>query len=182
MATATFAKPSKWFSNKSLKLSLPRLHSKSKNPSPSPSFHAPKKSANEDKFREVFHHFDSDGDGRISCNDLREYFESIGETMSHDEAQRAIGEFDGDGDNLLEFCDFVRLMERDNEGDDDLRRAFEMFEVEKGCGCITPNGLQRVLNRLGNAKSYDECVAMIQVFDLDGNGVLDFLEFHQMMT
>ncbi|KAA8537677.1 hypothetical protein F0562_027333 [Nyssa sinensis] len=178
MATASIAK-TKWFSNKTLKLSLPRHHSKSKLPSPPPSILAPKNSTKQDKFREVFCYFDSDRDGKISAEEIGAYFASTGDFISHDEAQRVIREFDMDGDNLLEFQEFVQLMGRDNEieGDDDLRRAFKMFEVDKGSECITPKGLQQVLNRLGDAKSYEECVAMIRVFDLDGNGVLDFHDF-----
>lgn len=130
----------------------------------------------------MFGHFDSDGDGRISVEELRAYFQSIGESMSHEEAERVIGDFDVDGDNLLEFQDFVQLMEQGSEVDDDLKRAFQMFEVEKGCGFITPKGLQQVFNRLGDSKTFQECVSMIRVFDLDGNGVLDFHEFHRMMT
>ncbi|KAK2994805.1 hypothetical protein RJ640_021037 [Escallonia rubra] len=187
MANVSIAKPFKWFSNKSFKLTLPRLGSKSKASSPlvsSPPI--AKCSAKEDEYLEVFRFFDSDGDGRISGEELIAYFMTIGECVSSDEAQRVIRDFDTDGDNLLELGDFVRLVERDNGGgggdDDDLRRAFEMFEVDKGCGCITPKGVQQVLNRLGDSKSYQECEAMIRVFDLDGNGVLDFHEFHKMMT
>ena len=55
-----------------------------------------------------------------------------------------------------------------------------MFELEKGV--ITPRSLQRMLHRLGDTKSYNECVTMIQVFDTDGNGVVDFNEFHRMMA
>ncbi|PPD80519.1 hypothetical protein GOBAR_DD22549 [Gossypium barbadense] len=99
--------------------------------------------------KQVFRYFDGDDDGKISALELRAYFGSIGEYMSHEDAQM---------------------------------KAFEMFELEKGSGCITPKGLQKMLNRLGDAKSYDECVAMIQVYDIDGNGVLDFHEFHQMMA
>jgi calcium-binding protein CML len=84
---------------------------------------------------------------------------------------------------MLDFQDFLRLMKREaNDYDDDLKMAFEMFEMEKGSGYITPKGLQRMLHRLGDAKSYDDCVAMIHVFDIDGNGVLDFHEFNQMMA
>ena len=108
--------------------------------------------------------------------------------MSHEEAQGLIQDLDSDGDNLLDFQDFTKLMmksssEGGNGGDDedDLRKAFEMFVWEKGSGCITPKGLQRMLHRLGDDKSYDECVAMIGAFDIDHNGVLDFNEFHQMM-
>lgn len=111
---------------------------------------------------------------------------TIGETMSYDDVQRVISEFNLNGDNSLEFKEFVKLIERDNnhEGDDeDLRKAFETFEVEKGCGCITPKGLRQVLKRLGgDEKSNEECEAMIRVYDLDGNGVLDFHEFQKMMT
>lgn len=105
--------------------------------------------------------------------------------MSHEQATRVINDFDSDGDDLIDFQDFVKLLKRDHQdkkGDDDqdLKTAFEMFELEKGC--LTPRGLQRMLGRLGDTKSYDECKAMIQVFDTDGNGMLDFNEFHQMMT
>lgn len=92
-----------------------------------------------------------------------------------------IEELDGDGDNLIDFRDFMRLMKKEGE-DEDLKAAFEMFEFEKGSGRITPKSLQRVLSRLGDVKSDNECEAMIRVFDTDGNGVLDFHEFNQMMA
>ncbi|KAG5543273.1 hypothetical protein RHGRI_016123 [Rhododendron griersonianum] len=128
---------------------------------------------------ELFRYLDSDGNGKISSDELQAYFASMGESMPSDEAQK----FNKDGDNLLEFTEFVKLMERESEEeDDDIRRAFEMFEVEKGSGCITPRGLQQVLNRLGKEKSGEDYEAMIRAFDLDGNGVLDFYEFNKMMT
>ncbi|CAI0435375.1 unnamed protein product [Linum tenue] len=112
------------------------------------------------------------------------YFASTtGEAMSKEDAEKVIGEFDGDGDGMLEFGDFVRMVDGDGKDlDGDLRRAFEMFEEDKGEGCITPRGLQRMLVRLGDRKSVDECSAMIRPFDLDGNGVLDFQEFQRMMN
>nr|QHQ96733.1 calmodulin-like protein 41a [Vitis amurensis] len=186
MGAEIVLKPARWFSNRSLRLSLHRRSSKSSSassspPSPSCSLQ-PKGDAKEDELKQVFRHFDSDGDGKISALELRAYFGSIQEYMSHEEAQAAINDLDTDGDNLLDFQDFVKLMQREDGNQEDLKRAFEMFELEKGSGCITPKGLQRMFNRLGDEKSYDECVAMIQVFDIDGNGVLDFQEFHQMMA
>ncbi|KAK9231119.1 hypothetical protein WN943_021351 [Citrus x changshan-huyou] len=188
---------SKWFfSNKGHGLSLHRRRSKSKSSSsssttttlssPNSSLSAcePKKITKEDELKQVFRHFDGDGDGKISALELRAYFGSIGEYMSYEEARAAIDDFDTDGDSLLDFQDFTRMLLKDDRGDgddEDLKKAFEMFELEKK-GCITPKGLQRMLNRLGDSKSYDECVAMIQVFDTDGNGVLDYHEFSQMMA
>ncbi|CAJ1942631.1 unnamed protein product [Sphenostylis stenocarpa] len=133
---------------------------------------------------EAFHHLDGDGDGKISAYELRSYLESIGEHMSHEEVEGVIHDLDSDGDNMLDLDDFTKLMKRDGGDEGDLRKAFEMFVLEKeGCGdCITPKGLQRMLHRLGDDKSYDECVAMIGAFDIDHNGVLDFNEFYQMMA
>ena len=184
MEIASISKPTKWFSNKGLRLSLLHLRSKSKSSSslpPSPTVLAPTlNNTKEEELQEVFRRFDRNGDGKISSEELSAYFASIGDNISREEAQRVIKDFDNNGENLLEFKDFVKLMEGDNEGDD-IKRAFEMYEVDKGCGCITPVGLQQMLNRLGDVKTYEECITMIRVFDLDGNGVLDFHEFQQMM-
>ncbi|KAB2040789.1 hypothetical protein ES319_D02G106900v1 [Gossypium barbadense] len=170
MEIASISKPpTKWFSNKGLRLSLSRLRSRSKSsssllpPSVAATVPALHNNTKEEALQAVFHRFDTDGDGKISSEELISYFASIGDNMSKEEAQRVIQDFDIDGDNLLEF------------------KAFEIYEVDKGSGCITPVGLQQMLNRLGDMKSYEDCVAMIRVFDLDGNGVLDFHEFQQMM-
>ncbi|XP_058080790.1 probable calcium-binding protein CML41 [Magnolia sinica] len=174
--------PSKWFSNKSLKLSLPRRRRKpSEVPTPPVSPPKVKDNGRAREFHEAFRYFDGNGDGKISSEELMAFFASMGDHISSDEAIGIISDHDTDGDNLMDLQDFMRLMERDH-GDDDLRRAFEMFEVDKGSGCITPNGLHRMFNRLGNHRSHEECEAMIRVFDLDGNGVVDFHEFRRMMT
>ncbi|XP_062021683.1 probable calcium-binding protein CML41 [Rosa rugosa] len=184
------SKPYKWFftGKNMFKLNLSFRASKPKSHSPSLSSSLPTQNCNSvarnEELAKVFDHFDTNKDGKISGDELQAYFMSIGEPMSTHEAQSVIKELDNDGDNLLEFDDFVKLMRRediDANENDDLKNAFEMFEVDKGCGCITPKGLQNMFNRLGDAKSYDECVSMIGVFDLDGNGVLDFNEFLKMM-
>ncbi|KAE8703798.1 putative calcium-binding protein CML41 [Hibiscus syriacus] len=186
MATSKVSKASKWFSNMTLRLSLHRRLSKSSSTltspgsSPSPSRKTPKRPHEE--MKEVFRYFDGDEDWKISVHELRAYFGSIGEYMSHEDAQLDIKEVDSDGDSMLDYQDFLNMMKVENGYDDDLKKAFEMLEFKKGSGCITPKGLQTMLNRLGDVKSYEECVAMIRVYYIDGNGVLDFHEFHQMMA
>ncbi|KAJ0525996.1 putative EF-hand domain pair protein CML [Helianthus annuus] len=91
---------------------------------------------------------------------------------------------DSNGDGLLSFEDLVKVVEGASEDEkvNDLKMAFKMYEEKEGCGCITPKSLRRMLSRLGESQTVDECVLMIAKFELDGNGVVDFDEFHHMMA
>uniref|UniRef100_A0A6V7QYD7 EF-hand domain-containing protein n=1 Tax=Ananas comosus var. bracteatus TaxID=296719 RepID=A0A6V7QYD7_ANACO len=171
MATnnAGLSKPhSKWLLNKSFKISLHRLRRSTSSSKPAAGGSATASSS-----------------PMSSAGRAREYYQ-----VAADEAERVVADLDSDGDGLMDYGDFVRLMERDNGGneegggdeDEDLRRAFEMFEIEKGSGCITAKGLQQVLGRLGDVRSSEECEAMIRAYDLDGDGVVDYHEFQLMMN
>ncbi len=98
------------------------------------------------------------------------------------EAEMAIEALDSDGDGLLSLEDFIVLMEAGEEEEKlkDLREAFEMYDTER-CGFITPKSLKKMLKKLGESKSIDECKVMINHFDLNGDGVLSFEEFRIMM-
>ncbi|KAF8663807.1 hypothetical protein HU200_055138 [Digitaria exilis] len=135
------------------------------------------------ELREIFRHFDRDMDGLISGRELREFFASMGDGGVA--LGQGLGLEDGGGDLMLGFDDFVRIVESkggEEEEREDLRRAFEAFEAVKGSGRITPRGLQRVLSQLGDEPSVAECEAMIRAYDDDGDGELDFHDFHRMMS
>ncbi|MQL96349.1 hypothetical protein Taro_029031 [Colocasia esculenta] len=146
----------------------------------------------------VFQYWDEDGDGKISPSELRSCMRTVGEELSEEDAEEVVGSTDSDGDGLLGFEDFVRLVEVEGEEERtrDLRVAFGMYAAapegrklqdaveEGGCctdACITPKSLRRMLAKLGEWKSLDECRVMIQSFDLNGDGVLSFDEFRVMM-
>ncbi|KAK1278813.1 putative calcium-binding protein CML25 [Acorus gramineus] len=70
-----------------------------------------------EELREAFEIFDADGDGKISAEELMKVLESVsgggGEGgFSIDECRRMIGGVDTDGDGLVCFNDFARMMER----------------------------------------------------------------------
>ncbi|KAL6636853.1 hypothetical protein ACP70R_024425 [Stipagrostis hirtigluma subsp. patula] len=126
------------------------------------------------ELQRIFRHFDRDNDGKISGAELRAFFVSMGDDMPPSS---------GDGGGyMLDFAGFVALMEREGGQEEDLRRAFEVFNAVESAGRITARGLQRVLAQLGDQRSVADCQAMIRAYDVDGDGGLDFSEFQRMMS
>ncbi|KAL8195548.1 hypothetical protein R6Q57_025951 [Mikania cordata] len=137
----------------------------------------------EQQYQRVFRHLDKNGDGKLSAPELQIYVEKIGLGLSSEEAEMVAEMIGSGGDGLLSYDDLVKVVEGVNEEEkvNDLKMAFKMYEEVEGCGRITPKSLRRMLSRLGESKTVDECELMIAKFDLDGNGVVDFNEFHNMM-
>ncbi|CAA2954022.1 calcium-binding CML19 [Olea europaea subsp. europaea] len=138
------------------------------------------------QYKRAFNHFDANGDGKISASELQRCVESIGRggELSLADAEVAVVLIDSDGDGLLCFEDFVKLVEfgvGEEEKANDLKETFRLYEME-GSGCITPKSLKRMLSRLGEIRSIEECSLMIHHFDLDGDGELNFDEFKVMMS
>ncbi|CAI9259400.1 unnamed protein product [Lactuca saligna] len=138
----------------------------------------------EQQYERVFRHLDKNGDGKLSPPELQICMGKIGEELSLEEAEIVAELIDSDGDGFLSFDDLVKMVEGANEEEkaNDLKMAFRMYEEVEGCGCITPKSLRRMLSKLGESRSVDECKLMIAKFDLDGNGFLDFGEFQDLMS
>jgi calcium-binding protein CML len=135
------------------------------------------------QYERVFKRFDENGDGKISPAELRQCVEAIGdEKLSAKDAETAVTILDSDGDGLLGFDDFVKFVDGVKEEDkvNDLKEAFKLYDMD-GSGCITPRSLKRMLSRLGDSRSIDECQLMISKFDLDEDGKISFDEFKVMM-
>ena len=136
-------------------------------------------------YERIFKRFDEDGDGKLSPSELQRCVGAIGEELLLEEAREVVESMDSDGDGFLGFEEFMGWMEKET-GDDqkrkmeDLREAFRMYEMD-GSGCITPNSLKKMLSRLGESRSVEDCCVMIGQFDVNGDGVLCFDEFKLMM-
>ncbi|KAM3332780.1 hypothetical protein ACQJBY_028120 [Aegilops geniculata] len=139
-----------------------------------------------ERMARAFSSFDRDSDGKISAAELRLCVEAtLGDGISAGDAAALVASVDADGDGLLSEEEFLKLVAEEDGGEEDQRRrglrgAFGVYEVE-GRGCITPASLRRALSRLGASRDVGDCRAMIQRFDLNGDGVLTFDEFETMM-
>ena len=66
-----------------------------------------------DEIMKLFKLFDDDNTGKISIKNLRRISGELGEDLSEDELQDLIQEADRDGDGLISFEDFYRIMKKD---------------------------------------------------------------------
>lgn len=143
---------------------------------------ASSKPFNEELVQRVFNYFDEDEDGKITASELRTCMMAVGgREMTLAEAEMAVETADSDGDGMLGLDDFSKLLEGScGTEEDELREAFGLYAAE-GTSSITAKSLKRMLSRLGQSTSVDNCRAMIRRFDLNGDGVLNFDEFRVMM-
>ncbi|KAK9085278.1 hypothetical protein Sjap_025689 [Stephania japonica] len=131
----------------------------------------------------VFKKFDANGDRKISMSELGSIMRSLGHNASEEELGKMMREADLDGDGFIDLNEFIEMNTKGVESTDemeDLRNAFMVFDVDKN-GVISVEELHRVLGKLGERSSIDDCKRMIRGVDSDGDGQINFDEFLVMM-
>ncbi|KAF5193148.1 Calmodulin [Thalictrum thalictroides] len=136
-----------------------------------------------DQLKLVFEKFDVNGDGKISNSELGSLMSSLGHSVKKEELQRMMEEMDSDGDGFVDLNEFIELHTNGMDSAkvlDDVKNAFLIFDMN-GDGSISPQDLQKVLRNLGQSCSIAECRRMINGFDSDGDGMMNFEDFKVMM-
>jgi Ca2+-binding EF-hand superfamily protein len=108
----------------------------------------------------------------------------LGQNPTEKELIEMINSVDDNGDNEIDFEEFLVLMksrigERDVERE--LRDAFAVFDTD-GSGSIDRKELQRLMRKLGQALSEAELDAMMEEVDTNGDGEISFEEFKFLMV
>ncbi|CAL5211585.1 unnamed protein product [Lathyrus oleraceus] len=137
------------------------------------------------ELKRVFQMFDKNGDGRITKKELTDSLENLGIFIPDKELTQMIEKIDVNGDGCVDLDEFGELYqsimdERDEE--EDMREAFNVFD-QNGDGFITVEELRVVLSSLGlkQGRTVEECKKMIMKVDADGDGMVNYKEFKQMM-
>lgn len=139
-----------------------------------------------EEVKKVFDKFDKNGDGKISCDELKDILHSLGSGTSSEEVKRIMSEVDQDGDGFINLQEFANFHLGGSSSDDsqsskkELRDAFDLYDLDKD-GLISANELHEVLKRLGEKCSMGDCSKMISAVDTDGDGHVNFEEFKKMM-
>jgi len=144
---------------------------------------------NMEELKIAFSYFDRNCDGSIEADELGAVMKALGYKVTHDELIEMIKLADLDGNNKVEFDEFVNVMNRHEwekarltrpqQEDDILRAAFKVFDRGNN-GYISRCDLRRAMNELGENLTETELDLMMREADKDGNGKIDFEEFKLM--
>lgn len=134
------------------------------------------------EFRQAFDIIDRNGDGVITVDDLAAVMRAIGQSPTANELQDMIREVDADGNDTIDFTEFLALMSRQmrqSDIEDELREAFRVFDRDTD-GFITPNELRSLLISLGLDSSAEVVRRMINEADKNRDGKIDYAEFRAL--
>ncbi|KAL2241865.1 UNVERIFIED_CONTAM: putative calcium-binding protein CML44 [Sesamum indicum] len=144
--------------------------------------------------QKIFNRLDKNGDGLVSADELGWLLDRIGLHAKRDELELLVGGKSLDYVDFLFFYETLikessvfdqetcEIEQEDNILERDLQKAFRVFDLD-GDGFITSEELQIALSRLGlwDEHSGQDCRHMIDVYDANSDGLLDFEEFKDMM-
>ncbi|KAM0754898.1 EF-hand [Meredithblackwellia eburnea MCA 4105] len=135
------------------------------------------------EIREAFELFDMDKDGRIDYHELKVAMRALGFDLKKAEVLKILRDASGD-QTFINFEQFHRTMEQmilDRDPMEELRRAFKLFD-DDNTGRISVRNLKKVARDLGESLGDEELKAMIDEFDLDGDGEISEQEFINIMA
>ncbi|KAF5332590.1 hypothetical protein D9611_005229 [Ephemerocybe angulata] len=136
------------------------------------------------EIKEAFELFDTDKDGCVDYHELKVAMRALGFDMKKAEVLKILRDHDKTNHGLMDFEDFAKVMSEKilaRDPIEEIRRAFQLFD-DDGTGKISVRNLRRVAKEIGDRLEDDELQAMIDEFDLDGDGEINEQEFLAIMT
>lgn len=136
------------------------------------------------QLKAAFKFFDADQNGTVDSDEIKDVLVKLGVEITGDEIKDIMANLDENGDGVMDFNEFVQMMDRRlsiNSQYAEIEQTFKVFD-KNGDGKITFDELKEVLTALGEEVTDKDVMDMIKEADLNGDGAIDFEEFKIMMT
>jgi Ca2+-binding EF-hand superfamily protein/thiol-disulfide isomerase/thioredoxin len=144
-----------------------------------------------DRYSTTFNEADTDKDGLLHRDELRTILERVGSGNEHtqlhwmtdDDLDQIFDQYDRDRDNAINLTEFMTLA-HDNvfltKALSEYRTAFNAVDQNKD-GFLGPTELLSLLSKVDSPlQSYENIVRLMNKYDTDRNGRMDFGEFLRM--
>jgi len=135
-------------------------------------------------FQDVFHRFDSSGEGSISSKQLGKIMRHIGQNPTEAELQDMVNEVDKDGTGMIDLPEFLTMMAmkiNEQNAEEEIREAFNIFDGD-GNGFIDRRELSMMMRFMGESVTESEIQLILDEADIDKDGLIDYTEFFLMMN
>ena len=156
-------------------------------------FNLPLTKAQRDAMKMEFLRLDANGDGRISTEEVENVLRSIGGKFkaSDSDINAALKELDRNGDGVIDLKEYYRSGRNKTDGDlihrvlvhrSRIRKEFARFDIDSS-GFVTKEEFLQVVKERGmSRRSSDLIDTLIEEFDKDNDGKIDYEEFVVLMT
>ena len=133
--------------------------------------------------KEAFELFDTDNDGQITIDEIKSFFDNIGDELNRGEIQDMINEVDVDGNGTITFDAFRGLIDRklrNEKVEEEIIETFKKFDKDND-GLISANDIYELMKMFGQGITKPEAEEMVKNVDLDGDGFVNYQEFVKML-
>jgi calcium-dependent protein kinase len=141
-----------------------------------------------DDLRKVFIGLDSNGDGTLTVDELKDGFSQVINksdkkiALNKDDIETALKIVDSNNNNVIDYSEFIAscMYSMVYLKEDNLKSAFDYFDKDKS-GKISREELKETLKDDDMTLDDDQVEKMINEADIDKDGEIDYNEFIRMM-
>ncbi|OAF67187.1 hypothetical protein A3Q56_05090, partial [Intoshia linei] len=117
-----------------------------------------------EEYREIFHIFDKDEDGKINIKEIGSILNSLGQGIGDHDLHVTIRMVDEDGNGDVNFEEFLQLMSliQKTDSEDKISAIFTIFDSDSD-GYLSTAELKRIMENMGENINLLEASIMIAI-------------------